>query len=102
LGLVGPLTKKYSGSDNPLCITFWERTNRVDTGRLTSTVALIEWPRWCEEIYLRYLCQLRRNGYPAVPYFDETVALELAHHLRHGLPGGDDHVRQILVGEAYL
>src|SRR5829696_2550954 len=46
--------------------------------------------------------QLRGNGYPAVPYLDETGALKPAHLLGDGLPGGEDHVRQVLVREAHL
>src|SRR5215212_1072871 len=46
--------------------------------------------------------QLRGNGYPAVTHLDETGALEPAHLLGDGLPGGEDHVRQILVGETHL
>src|SRR5918994_338975 len=49
-----------------------------------------------------YVGQLRGDGYPPVAYLDEPVALELAHHLRDGLAGRDDHVRQILVREAYV
>jgi hypothetical protein len=37
------------------------------------------------------------NGYPAVPYLDETSALKGAHLLGDGLPGGEDHVRQVLM-----
>src|SRR5215218_7992695 len=40
--------------------------------------------------------------YPMVAGLDEAGALELAHLLGDGLPGGEDHVRQVLVREAHL
>src|SRR5215213_7447886 len=40
--------------------------------------------------------------YPMVAGFDEAGTLELAHLLGDGLPGGEDHVRQVLVREAHF
>ena len=74
-------------------------------------------PHYAHPMTLRRLCcctrvrerltrsplrQLRGNGYLAVPYLDETGALKPAHLLGDGLPGGEDHVRQVLVREAHL
>src|SRR5215213_403294 len=39
---------------------------------------------------------------PAVAALYDPVALELAHHLGDGLPGGGDHVGEVLVGEAHV
>jgi hypothetical protein len=45
--------------------------------------------------------QLAIDYYPTTADFDEAGALELAHHLGDGLPGGKDHLGEVLVREAY-
>src|SRR5919107_243388 len=40
--------------------------------------------------------------HPTVAALDQAVALELAHHLGDGLPGGGDHVGEVLVRKAHV
>src|SRR5215210_2433278 len=47
------------------------------------------------------LCESWGDGDPTAMHLDQAVAPELAHYLGDGLPGGGDHVRQILVREAH-
>src|SRR4028118_1124437 len=43
-----------------------------------------------------------QDGDAAVAGLYDALALELAHHLGDRLPGGGDHVRQVLVRQAHV